>query len=462
MLKVMRVSLLMMAAGILIWTAIAYEPEVATPAILFLVACVAGIAVASRQLGVLSWSMGIPIFYVAFFLVMPLIGRLLGDVDGSQDPLLARAFYIAAAGMTAYSVGLVATKVLSEPRDLNVLGMADLHFNRSAVSLLAAIGTVAILWSYAFGYFGLVQTTDAGDSAGIVSAMTFLLTLAHAMAWCAYFQGKTSRWFGITTTLIFCAMGIISNSKGMMLVPFLYIALASWGAYGRFPYKFAVAILGLYVFVAFPFVTASRFVEFTGTRLEFADLAIESLVSMRWAEDSAALSALASLDRGLFAYFTDIVSQTGTVVPFMEGRTFSEGLQGALPRLLYPEKPDLSIGNWTAKAFGVIDVQDDITNLSPTYMGEFYMNFGLVGVCFGMCMLAVLAVLVDRYVIVTRRSWVMPIMVSFVVWQESFVGHTIIPFVKNAFVWLPLLLLIAYATNGIRRANGRKSSQLQT
>jgi hypothetical protein len=88
--------------------------------------------------------------------------------------------------------------------------------------------------------------------------------------------------------------------------------------------------------------------------------------------------------------------------------------------------------------------QDDITNLSPTFIGEFYMNFGLPGVCVGMFLTGMLAILVDRYIIVHRRSWTMPIMVSFIGWQEAFIGHSILPFIKSAVVWLPLLILLKH------------------
>jgi hypothetical protein len=203
--------------------------------------------------------------------------------------------------------------------------------------------------------------------------------------------------------------------------------------------------------VAFPFVAASRLLraaELAGSNVSFGEAAVEYLLSQRWVEDAADLDAIASLDRGLLTYFTDVVRQAGDSVPYMSGCTLIEGVETLAPRLLYPDKPPLNIGNWTGQEFGWVHWQDELTNVSPTFIGEFYMNFGLIGVCVGMLLLGMLAVLVDRYLIVRRDSWTMAIMVACIGWQEAFVGHTILPFIKGALLWVPLLLILKAALSG--------------
>jgi hypothetical protein len=244
------------------------------------------------------------------------------------------------------------------------------------------------------------------------------------------------------------AFGMLANSKGQIVAPFLYIGLCVWGASGKFPVKLTLASLLLYVLVAFPFVTASR-VDFQpgdlqGTRQDFTEAMIEYLISHPWFAYSLLSDGIQSLGRGLLTYFAQIVQQTGTAVDFMHGRTLSQAFDLLLPRFLAPEKPDMNIGNWTAQMYGVIAPSDDATNMSPSYMGEFYMNFGLGGVLAGMFLVGALATLVDQYLIISKQSWTMPVMVAYVGWQESVVGHTIVPFVKNACLWVPVLLLICY------------------
>jgi hypothetical protein len=266
----------------------------------------------------------------------------------------------------------------------------------------------------------------------------------------------------ITGECWFWAFGLLANSKGQLLAPFLFIALCLWGVSGKFPFKLLLVSLVFYVFIAFPFVTASRFAfkaeEFAGSRDQLAELMVDYLASKEWLGDAENFSAVESLGRGLLPYFAQIVQQSGSAVEFMQGKTFVQGLEVLVPRFLYPEKPDMNIGNWTARAFGAIAQSDDVTNFSPTFIGEFYMNFDLVGVFFGMFLIGILAVLVDRFLIVDRRSWTMPIMVSFVGWQESFFGHTIVPFIKFAALWLPVLLLILFLSGNNQRRNPSTST----
>src|SRR5574341_2306780 len=68
--------------------------------------------------------------------------------------------------------------------------------------------------------------------------------------------------------------------------------------------------------------------------------------------------------------------------------------------------------------------------------------YGFAGVCIGMFLVGALATLVDRYVIVARTSWTMPIMVAAIAWQESFVGHTMIQFVKTVALCIPVLIVL--------------------
>jgi hypothetical protein len=286
------------------------------------------------------------------------------------------------------------------------------------------------------------------------------------MAWNRFFLTRERRLllFGLVSTIVMAGLGMLANSKGQIVMPFFLIGLCVWGVSGRFPFKLFAAAVLLYAFVAFPFVTASRFAytaaEFTGERDLLAAVSVDYLLSARWIDDAADFSMVQSLGRDLLPYFALIVQQAGAAVEFMGGRTFGEGLDILVPRFLNPDKPDMSIGNWTAQAFGVLAPDDDLTNMSPTSMGEFYMNFGDVGVLLGMALVGQVAVLVDRYLIVDRRGWTMPIMISFVGWQESFFGHTVVPFLKNAALWIPILLLTAYLVRaGRHRGRGYAGAQ---
>jgi hypothetical protein len=176
--------------------------------------------------------------------------------------------------------------------------------------------------------------------------------------------------------------------------------------------------------------------------MELAAGILDTFFSGEWFYQDIVSTAASSIGRGLLEYFAVVVSQSGANVEYLYGETFLRGFEIVVPRFLNPDKPDMNIGNWTAQSFGAIGSLDNITNLSPTFVGEFYMNFGILGVVVGMFLMGIVAILVDRYIVGDRTSWTMPLVMSAIFWQESFLGHTFLPFLKNLVLMLPVLLAL--------------------
>ena len=441
-----------LAVGLLCLIAIfaTYPLSRAVADVVFLAAALVGVYMAPRHLGVLSWSAGIPIFYLLFFLALP----MLGDATSQTASGNTVAVYLASGGLLAFLVGVLVARFSKPPAEPLMLLTWDGSRKPYLIFVLTLVGGLSAAWSYTFGYFGLVAERDVGASAGIISSATFFLTIANVMAWNAYFKtGKLLPSCFVSTALM-VLIGAFSNSKAQMILPFLYIGLSMWGVGGKFPTKLFFGAIVLYVFVAFPYVTISRIAaqggEYFGDKTAIARAAVDYLISTQWLEGTTSLNPFSTVDRGLLSYFSSIIDQAGNSVQFLHGETILQGLGTMVPRFVYEGKSEMNITNWTAQLFGEISVYDDVTNVAPTYMGEFYMNFGVAGVFVGMFLVGILAVFVDRYAIVSRRSWTMPIMMSFIVWQESVVGHTIIPFLKGLVLWVPVLILVE---RSLRRVN---------
>jgi hypothetical protein len=447
---VSRAALAVLIVGIV--ATATYPLERALASTVFVLAVCCSTFLAPQRLGVLSWSVGIPLFYVTVLFALPLLTKVLG-VDEEPNPHISSALYIASLGILAFAVGVIAARVVTVQRSERT---CEVHASTPFVGVLILIGSAAMAWGYFFGYFGLmqVQGNEVESVAGPISSLVFLLTIGHVVAWNVYFRQKRMLFLAILSTILMAAFSVLSNSKEQMLLPFLLIGLSLWGVSGRFPYKVVIVTVLLYVLVAFPFVTALRIIApFADSRTDIADITLAHFLSMEWLDtDLLQVVVGKALERGaLLAYFADIVRQAGESVPLMNGRTLMAGFELMVPRFLYADKPDMNIGHWTGQTFGAVAPWDEATNASPTYMGEFYMNFGIWGVLIGMFFVGNLATLVDRYVIAARWFWTMPIAVYFVRWQESVIGHTIMAFGKTAFILVLLFIVWKYGLRPLLR-----------
>src|SRR2546421_7304853 len=92
-------------------------------------------------------------------------------------------------------LGIQSGRLVARPKSAyDMLGLLRLNItNRPQVIwALVLIGGFAQLWSYFFGYFGLIAVSgqEAGPAAGFASWAGFLLLIAHALVWNVYFKQR--------------------------------------------------------------------------------------------------------------------------------------------------------------------------------------------------------------------------------------------------------------------------------
>ena len=83
-----------------------------------------------------------------------------------------------------------------------------------------------------------------------------------------------------------------------------------------------------------------------------------------------------------------IVRDTGSLVPFQQGRTLALFPAAFIPRLLWPAKPEIPIGQWITDTYGAGPHIDSHTG--PSFIGDLYLNFGVTSVVVGMLVLGAL------------------------------------------------------------------------
>jgi hypothetical protein len=77
-----------------------------------------------------------------------------------------------------------------------------------------------------------------------------------------------------------------------------------------------------------------------------------------------------------------IVRDTPSVSPFQQGGTLVLFPMAFVPRLLWPDKPNIAIGQWITDTYGSgSHIQ---SNTGPSFIGDLYLNFGVFSVVIGM------------------------------------------------------------------------------
>ncbi|MDE2060662.1 MAG: O-antigen polysaccharide polymerase Wzy [candidate division NC10 bacterium] len=190
--------------------------------------------------------------------------------------------------------------------------------------------------------------------------------------------------------LIFLAQLLLGLQTGMranFLYPILLIVLGYVIARGRLPWKVLAAAIPLFMFVVGPWLTLYKLEgevesisarisatsqQFAGTEFRAAfELGLDGLVGRFAGSGAGALSVFSQ-------YYPD-------PYPFEMGRSFVLTLEQLVPRVLWPEKPNLSLElNRYTIAVGMLPNEDDIdygvTSATFDAISEYYLNFGLIGV----------------------------------------------------------------------------------
>lgn len=402
----------------------------------------------------LSWSTGIPIFYLMMFFLIPLVNQLTGNKDFKMIQSVNSAVLIAAFGLITFLMGsllynLIFYKLLPlrNIKDITEYWPLNVLNGYATVWITLFAGSIAHYYSFRYGYYGLnfVEIPE-WPFAGVVVTLSILAETASIVAWCRYFDGNeqiNSRWkcLALTSTIILIFFSLGANSKWFLVKPFVIIVLAQYVSNRKINYYWITISLIVYLVFAYPLISLFRTTLYPGIESKaiiimffkvFSFQDIWSVYTENWAK------FLTGIDRGLLQTFAAIVSKTGHDVDYVLGETYRHGFEALVPRFLWPEKPSLNIGNYIGHYYELIGSTDDITNISPSQMGELYMNFGTFGVLIGMFGWGLIAAFIDDKIIGNGSSWIAVACMLGILWQEGIFSQTVLPFLKT------LMAIIAF------------------
>jgi len=88
--------------------------------------------------------------------------------------------------------------------------------------------------------------------------------------------------------------------------------------------------------------------------------------------------------------FADVIAMTPGQVPYWLGGSYQTLWTSFIPRLLWPDKPQATIGNEFGHRYKQVETYDTSTSHNLPWLPEFYANFGVFGVVLGMFAVGVL------------------------------------------------------------------------
>jgi hypothetical protein len=206
-------------------------------------------------------------------------------------------------------------------------------------------------------------------------------------------------------------LGFFNGSKEQMLVAPLIIGLTAVVVRRRIPIRWVVAGI-LAIAIIYPTAVFYREVVLQDMTLTVVDvLANPAAALRRTGKFVTSVEPLEHLRAGLEAtgwrldglgISSAIVRDTPTVAPYQYGSTLVLFFVAFIPRAFWQDKPVITIGQWITDVYGSGPGVE--TNTAATQVGEFFLNFGYLGVIGGMMFFGTVLRLVHELLLRGRVS----------------------------------------------------------
>lgn len=202
----------------------------------------------------------------------------------------------------------------------------------------------------------------------------------------------------ILVVLVQVILGFVADFKGEAMQGGILVIITKTYVDGRLPKGWLLGGV-LFILLVFPVFQAYR-VQVRGEAGVTSLQTLENLVSIfqnsLQAEEKvskgiggSAYKAQSFWERSSMKQSVDlVVSRCGYDKPYQGGATLTPLAAAFIPKILWPDKPSLAVGQIFNREFGVSEVAD--TYISPSHVGEIYWNFGWMGILLSFPMIGLL------------------------------------------------------------------------
>lgn len=307
---------------------------------------------------------------------------------------IVRAQWISLLGLCAF---LVAYSLPISGAIHRALPQRRYEWSHTA-SLVAATLMITVGWTISLGrQFGLLGS-QLGS--GLIGGFVDIVIFGSAWLMSAYLVHRSRAALMLLFILVPITMGFnfLTGSKKLFLAP-LAMVFATWMIYRR-------QIRGSWIVGG------------------VAALILIYPVAQFWREDVLVSNTLGAVDvlrnpgpaidrtadfleSGRFSQYFDqgleatgrridaighaavIIRDTPSIVPFQNGRTIGLIAIAYVPRVLWPGKPTISIGQWITDNYTLLGSRLR-TNIGPSWVGELYLNYAIPAVLAGFFVIGLL------------------------------------------------------------------------
>jgi len=202
--------------------------------------------------------------------------------------------------------------------------------------------------------------------------------------------GKILLWGIFLPLIILIILGAGMIARVLFII--IFLSLTYWHFRRKIPWKAAV-------------VTALLLIALLSVRGEFRELTwggayaeknpigksmLFSELVFTKRESYTKGSELASTRTAHILSFAYVVDLTPERVPYWMGKTYLTLLWTPIPRVIFPWKPEKTLGQEFGHRYGFLDPFDLTTSCNLSQLIEMYANFGIIGVIIGMFIVGVI------------------------------------------------------------------------
>jgi hypothetical protein len=317
--------------------------------------------------------------------------ELHGRFQSPESSIFTQGEMVILGGLSSLFLGYAtAAKILKRKRNLPF--KSDWKTGQAVVIgfLCLVIGLYATFLAQISVDYSSKVDMGSGSDAALMVLGRMLEPVGAVLVSYAYLKTKSFRLLLLVLAIaaIKLPIGILLNSKEIGITFAAIFIMTNWIYTGKIPLRW-ISIFALVVIIYFPLSYAYR--TALGSKrlsvsnsLDQTDALVEKAMSEKKKNSTSGIDSFAS--RNDYKTLVElIVSKAGKSVSFQGGHTFVELPFVFVPRLIYPGKPTVSVGQLFNREFRIS--LDKNTYISTSFLGEMYWNFGWTGALLGMsCM----------------------------------------------------------------------------